>query len=61
MHKQKVMLQNVRLHKKFVRHRGRLQLAQRRPRITLTEHRYMLYKSLSSILRKRVQKVQIVA
>ena len=41
MHKQKVMLQNVGPHNKFVRHRARLQLAQRRPRITLTEHRYM--------------------
>ena len=46
MHKQKVMLQNVGPHNQFVRHRGRLQLAQRRPRITLTEHRYMLYESL---------------
>ena len=45
MHKQKDMLQNVGLRNKFVRHRGRLQLAQRRPRITLTEHKYMLYES----------------
>ena len=48
------MLQNVGLHNKFVRRQGRLQLAQHRPRITLTEHRYMLYESFLSFFEAHV-------